>query len=115
MNSFKNTLLQFNRNGMGEGDEELAQLLASNYLKLMLEEDELPQCITFYNGGVKLMMEETQAFPYLKTLHEKGVRLVACTTCLKYFNLLQDLKIGISGTMPDIIALQKAADKVITL
>ena len=51
MASFKNTLLQFNKNGMGEGDQSLAQLLAKNYLNLINEEEVLPKVIAFYNEG----------------------------------------------------------------
>ncbi len=115
MKSFKNTLLQFNRFGMGGGDEKLSLVLAENYLNLLLKEDELPQCIVFYNEGVKLLCEDNSIIEPLKELQKHGVKLIACKTCLNAFQLIDQMQVGLAGTMPDIIELQKAADKVITL
>jgi len=51
----------------------------------------------------------------LKALEEKGVRLIVCSTCLEYFNLVDKVKVGIVGGMTDIIEAQMKAEKVITL
>jgi hypothetical protein len=42
------------------------------------------------------------------------VKLIACKTCLNYFNLTDDMVIGQIGTMADILTIQLEADKVIT-
>lgn len=115
MKSLKNTLIQITQNGMGAGDEELGLLLVKNYLKLVGEENELPQVIVFYNGGVKLICEGSPAIEILRALEQKGVKLMACKTCLNHFNLLEKTEVGIAGTMMDIIELQKVAEKVVTL
>ncbi len=110
-----NTLIQINNNGMGQGDEELGLLLINNYLKLISAENNLPKFITFYNSGVKIICEDSPIIEKLKKLEESGVKLIACKTCLNHFNLLDHVKVGIPGTMVDIIELQKMADKVINL
>ncbi len=110
-----NTLIQINNNGMGQGDEELGLLLINNYLKLIGAENNLPKFITFYNSGVKIICEESPIIENLKNLEKAGVKLIACKTCLNHFNLLDHVKVGIPGTMVDIIELQKMADKVINL
>ncbi|MFV0376791.1 MAG: DsrE family protein [Mangrovibacterium sp.] len=115
MNSFKNTLIQLAHYGMGEGDEQLGLLLLSNYLHLLNEEAELPQVIVFYNAGVKLICTGSPVLNNLDALQKKGVRLLACKTCLNHFNLINERKTGIEGTMMDIIELQKVAKKVINL
>jgi len=51
----------------------------------------------------------------LKALEAKGVRLIVCNTCLKYFDLTDKLRVGIVGGLHDIIAAQWHARKVITL
>jgi len=38
-----------------------------------------------------------------------------CSTCLNYFNLVDQVQVGIVGGMPDIIEAQRKAAKVITL
>ncbi|MGQ1785253.1 MULTISPECIES: DsrE family protein [unclassified Saccharicrinis] len=111
----KNTLIQFTQNGMGSGSEELAVSLVAIYLKLINEENNLPQFITFYNGGVKLICEGSTVLEILKIIEGKGVKLVACKTCLSYFNLLDKREVGVEATMLDIINLQKMADKVINV
>ncbi|AHW58510.1 DsrE/DsrF-like family protein [Draconibacterium orientale] len=115
MNSFKNTLIQITQNGMGSGNEELGQLLAKNYLTLLCEETEVPQVITFYNEGVKLICSGSEALEPLKLLAEKGVKLVACKTCLNHFQLLEKVEVGITATMVDIMHFQKVAEKVVNL
>lgn len=111
----KNTLLVINRNGMGHGDDELGLSLIQNYLKLVIQEDALPQVIAFYNSGVKLVAEGSPVIDTLKEIETKGVKLISCKTCLNYFSLVDSMKVGMAGTMIDIITLQKEADKVITL
>ena len=111
----KDTLLQITQNGMGSGDCELGLVLLNNYLTLLSEEQELPRVIVFYNAGVKLISSGSPVVAKFKALEEKGVRLLACKTCLKHFNLLGQLDVGIEGTMIDILELQKVAGKVVNL
>ncbi len=111
----KNILIQFTQNGMGRGSEELGVVLATNYLNLLSQEDDLPRFIAFYNGGVKLVCSKSPVIDILKALEAKGVNLVACKTCLNHFGILDKMQVGIAGTMMDIIDLQKKADKVISL
>ncbi|WP_319481634.1 DsrE family protein [uncultured Draconibacterium sp.] len=115
MNSFKNTLIQITHNGMGSGNEELGQLLVINYLTLLCEEEEVPKVITFYNEGVKLICSGSESLEPLKQLDEKGVKLVACKTCLHHFQLLEKVEVGIAGTMVDILHFHKVAEKVVNL
>lgn len=115
MNTFKNTLIQMTQYGMGAGDEQLGLVLLNNYLRLLNEESELPRVIVFYNAGVKLICSGSPVLDSLNALQERGVRLVACKTCLNHFKLIEERKTGIEGTMMDILELQKVADKVINL
>ena len=111
----KNTLLQITQNGMGTGDEALGLQLVANYLKLINEENELPKFMAFYNGGVKLICNGSPALEIIKTIEKKGVKLIACKTCLNHFNLMDKREVGMAGTMIDIMELQRIADKVINL
>ncbi|RKD92299.1 DsrE family protein [Mangrovibacterium diazotrophicum] len=115
MENFRNTLIQITQKGMGQGDDELGLVLLKNYLTLLAEESEMPRVIAFYNGGVQLICSGSPVIEQLKVLEKKGVRLLACKTCLKYYDLLEKRETGIEGTMMDIIELQKVAEKVINL
>ncbi len=115
MNNSRNTLIQVNSYGMGQGNEELALKLITNYFKLMLEDNRLPKIITFYNGGVKLLSQDSPASNILKEIELSGVRLLACKTCIDFYGIGENLNSGTPGTMMDILTLQATADKVITL
>lgn len=110
-----NTLIQVTQNGMGNGSEELGLKLATNYFKLLDAEGRLPKIIVFYNAGVKLICENSPALQALQNLEQKGVHMLACKTCLDYFQLSDKIRVGNIGSMPDIITLQADADKVINL
>lgn len=110
-----NYIVVFNSYGMGSAEPELSQLLAANYLKLMVDEKQLPAAILFYAEGVKLCCEDSFAKESLQKLEDKGVKLVACTTCLNYYNLKDKMIVGNMGTMADIQMYQVHADKVVTL
>ncbi len=108
-------LLQITRYGMGDGDEELALKLLSNYLRILDEDSRLPSFIALYNGGVKLIANDSPYIEQLKKLEERGVKIVACGTCLNHYGITKELQVGNKGTMIDIITLQTNANKVINL
>lgn len=110
-----NTLIQVEKNGMGTGNEELGLILISNYLKLSLNNGQLPKIMTFYNSGVKLTCEGSPIIEILKEIEAAGVKIIICKTCLNFYKLENKVKVGIQGTMQDIITLQADASKVINL
>ncbi|WP_372642132.1 DsrE family protein [Ancylomarina sp.] len=110
-----NTLVQIDKNGMGTGNEELGLILISNYLKLSLNNDQLPKIITFYNAGVKLTCSDSPVLDTLKDMEKAGVKLIICKTCLNFYKIENQVEVGIQGTMQDILTLQADASKVINL
>jgi selenium metabolism protein YedF len=115
MSHFENTLIQVTSYGMGKGDESLALKLISNYFKLLINENQLPSILIFYNEGVKLIAEGSPVLNSLQELEGLGVKLLACKTCIDFYQLTDNVKVGMVGTMIDIIALQGKAKKVISL
>jgi intracellular sulfur oxidation DsrE/DsrF family protein len=115
MKKLENTLLQITQNGMGSGDETLGLQLAVNYLKLIVEQNRIPKFITLYNAGVKLICSGSPAIEAFKEIEGRGVKIIACKTCLNHFGLLDNMEVGITGSMVDIIELQGLAQKVVNL
>jgi selenium metabolism protein YedF len=103
------------RNGMGNGDLELQHKLIKKYFHLLNESNYLPSVIAFYTDGVRLLTTGSPVLEQLKALEDKGVRLVACGTCLDHYDLTEQLEVGLPGGMTDIIEAQWTADKVITI
>jgi predicted peroxiredoxin len=60
-------------------------------------------------------VEDSPVLESLQSLVNKGVRLILCSTCLNYFNLVDKVKVGIVGGMTDIIEAQMKAEKVISI
>ncbi len=85
--------------GLGRGEDRLGGLLMANFLRLLGESKEKPTTMVFWNTGVRLVCEGSQVLDHLKRLEEQGVEILACTTCLEYFDLVDKLKIGKATTM----------------
>lgn len=111
----KNTVVLVTNNGMGNADGKLELVLFLKYLELLSQTGDLPAAICFYTNGVKLVCEGSPVIDALRSLEDKGVRLIVCSTCLNYFNLADKVQVGIVGGMGDILEAQTKAEKVITL
>jgi intracellular sulfur oxidation DsrE/DsrF family protein len=109
------TTVLVTRYGMGDGPEDLRLTLADNYFKLLAENEVLPETIAFYGEGVKLVVDGSPVLEQLGTLEAKGVRLVACTTCLNFYELMDRLAVGVAGGMTGIIEAQFGGRKVIAI
>jgi hypothetical protein len=109
------TVILVTRNGMGEAEPALQQKLAGTYFKLLDENNILPAAICFYTEGVRLATQGSPVLDSLKSLEAKGVHLILCSTCLTFYNLVEQVQVGITGGMTDIIEAQRRADKVISI
>ena len=98
--------------GMGRGDDQLGKLLMANFLRLLGVNPDKPQTILFWNGGVRLMCQDSEVLEHLKRLEEQGVELLACTTCLEYFDLMDKLAVGKPTTMAKSIQSMLGSDVV---
>ena len=79
---------------LGRGDDELGMLLMSKFLDLLNDSPQKPAALLFWNAGVKLVAEGSWALAHLKKLEEQGVEILACGTCLDFFELTDKLKVG---------------------
>jgi selenium metabolism protein YedF len=89
---------------LGRGNDELGELLMSNFLRLLAESPDKPVSLIFWNTGVKLVCEGSWALVHLKKLEEQGVEILACSTCLEYFDLAEKIKVGKPTNMVKSIA-----------
>jgi selenium metabolism protein YedF len=80
--------------GLGWGDDQLGMLLMANFLRLLGESEDKPGSLIFWNTGVRLVCEGSRVLDHLRRLDEQGVDILACTTCLEYFNLMDKLVVG---------------------
>ena len=64
---------------------------------------------------MKLCCEDSFAKESLQKLETIGVKLLACTTCLNFYDIKEKMVVGNVCTMADIQTYQIHADKVVTL
>jgi intracellular sulfur oxidation DsrE/DsrF family protein len=109
------TVILVTRNGMGQAEPALQQKLITTFLKLLNEDHVLPAVICFYTEGVHLVVSGSPILATLHALEDKGVRLILCSTCLNFYNLIDQVQVGVVGGMGDILEAMNRAGKVITL
>lgn len=98
---------------MGRGSDELGANLMKAFVYSLLEQDELPETIIFYNGGVKLAVEGSDVLDDLKQMEEQGVTIYACGACLNFYGLTEQLAIGEVTNMYRIVEMMSSAIKVV--
>ena len=107
------TVVQISADTMGSGDDELGALLMRSFLKTQAALDRRPDQVIFYNNGVKLCCEGSVLLEDLEALAEAGVEIIACGTCLNYFELGDRLRVGRVTDMLEIASLLAGAGAVV--
>ncbi len=99
---------------MGRGSDELGWALLQTYVATIAEVSPLPSHILLYNGGVKLAVTEGKALEALQSLEKKGVTVWCCGTCLEYFKLEEERRVGSITNMYDILSTMASAARVVS-
>jgi len=100
---------------IGHGDDELGRRLMVNFIKTLPEMGDSLWRIILLNGGVKLATEQGEVLEELKRLEQMGVSILVCGTCLDFFNLLEQKKVGETTNMLDVVTSLQMATKVIKI
>jgi selenium metabolism protein YedF len=112
-NKRENMVVAIASDKMGEGIDELGDVLMKGFIYTLTEMDTLPKTVLFYNGGAKLTVEGAPTLADLKVLEDEGVEILTCGTCLNYYNLDGKLEVGEVTNMYTIMERLQGADKVI--
>lgn len=100
---------------LGRGPVELGERLMSAFFHAILDIGPKPTRIIFMNTGVNLVVEGSRALDDLRVLARKGIDILACGTCLSYFNLTEKLAVEHVSNMYDIASALLEADKIVEL
>ena len=100
---------------MGVDPPELGAKMIGSYLRKLCQADPKPSSLLFYGTGVKLLVDGSTVLDALEILRDAGVDLVACGTCVGFFELKGKLKLGRVSDMPELISLLTKSDHVVTL
>mgnify|MGYP006306115131 CR=1 FL=1 len=71
--------------------------------------------VIFFNSGVKLVTEDSPILEDLRALEQEGLEILACGTCLDYYDLEEKAAVGVVSNMYTIAETILGAGKVISL
>ncbi|WP_295138019.1 sulfurtransferase-like selenium metabolism protein YedF [uncultured Catenibacterium sp.] len=111
-NILKGQIVVLSSDSLGS-DNKLGKILMKSFIFALTKQDAFPETILFYNEGVKITTQESDTLNDLLFLESEGVEIVNCGTCLDFFKLKDDLKVGSITNMYDIVERMEKAEKVI--
>ena len=111
----KDRVVLFTKDKMGHGNDELGRILIKGYIYTLTELDEKPKTLLFLNSGVLLTTGDAETISDLKKLEDLGVKIFSCGTCLDYYHVKNDLKVGEIVNMYVIANELNDAENTITL
>lgn len=107
------TVVAFDTNIMGRGNEELGATLMKGFIYALSQLEQLPKTLLFYNGGAKLTTQGSASLEDLKSMEAQGVEILTCGTCLNFYGLTEQLAVGAVTNMYTIVEKLSGAAKVI--
>jgi len=108
------TVFVLNRDQMGHGDAALGMKILGSCLRKLLHYDGL-EAVVLYNSGVRLATKVSPVAVELSHLHDRGVEVLTCGTCVEFYGLQEDMIVDRVSNMDEILLAMRSADKVITL
>ena len=108
-------VIMVGKDTLGEGSEELGDVLVRGYFYTLTEVEPYPKALLFINSGVNLTVTDSPVIDHLRTLESKGVEILSCGTCLDYFNLKDKLGVGGVTNMYTIVETMNKAKNTISL
>lgn len=109
-----NSIILVNSQFLGNGNDTLGEGLLETFFTLLKQNETLPEAIFFVNSGVYALTERSLASLHIKELSRKGVKILACKTCVDFYEIGGDLTAGEISSMKHFIELASKYN-VITL
>lgn len=100
---------------IGDGSQELGKSLMKMFFFTLSQSADIPKYVLFMNGGVKLPLLDEQVIEHLKVLEDRGVEVLVCGTCVNFYNITEELKVGSISNMYDILQRMQTVSKVVSL
>ncbi|MCK9525757.1 MAG: sulfurtransferase-like selenium metabolism protein YedF [Limnochordia bacterium] len=107
------TVVVLSSDTMGSGDDKLGRVLMKGFVYALTELDRLPDRVLLYNSAVRLSVQGSDSLADLQKLAEQGVEILNCGTCLNFYNLGEELRVGSVTNMYEIVQSQMEATSII--
>jgi len=99
---------------LGRGSDELGKTMTGSLLRKLWASDKKPDTIIFYNSAVHLLTDKSSVLDALSGLTKAGVDLVACQTCIGFYEIEKKIVVGRIIDMKEIVSILMKSDTVIT-
>lgn len=106
--------LYLNSELMGHGDEALGQVLIRGFFKTLLDLSPRPRCLIFVNRGIFLCTTGSPVLDALKALKDDGAEILACGTCLDFYERKDELAVGRVSNMFEIVETLSQATRIVS-
>ena len=108
------TIILLHSESLGRGSDELGKTMTGSFLRKLLASDKKPDTIIFYNSAVHLLTDKSSVLDALSGLTKAGVDLVACQTCIGFYEIEKKIVVGRIVDMTEIVSILMKSDTVIT-
>ncbi|WP_251159283.1 sulfurtransferase-like selenium metabolism protein YedF [Caniella muris] len=109
------SVFAFGSSSMGQGDPELGHILVKGLIYALSQQDQVPSCCLFFNDGARLTCEGSDTVEDVRTLEERGCRILTCGTCLDFHHLRDSLAVGGVTNLYEIAQILSAQPGVVTV
>jgi len=103
------------RDTMGEGQQELGQILIKGFIYALKELVPPPTHILFFNSGSYLTGSDSNSLEDLRSLEAAGTVILTCGTCTNYYGITEKLGVGEIANMYGIVTAMAGAKRLINL
>jgi selenium metabolism protein YedF len=110
-----NYVMTIKRNRMGDGADELGEILIKAAINTIPDMDIKPNKMIFFNSGILMTLNDSAVLESLKKLENIGIEILVCGTCLDYYQKKDELGVGRISNMYDILDSMSKASKVVFL
>ena len=101
----KNKVILLASDQLGNGEKELGEGILETFFTILKQKEELPVAVFCMNSGVFTLTEESLVSLQLADLEGKGVEVLACKTCVDYYELNEKLVTGKVSGMAQFVEL----------
>lgn len=103
------------RDTMGEGSQELGQILVKGFIYALKELAPPPTHILFFNSGSYLTSSNSNSLEDLRALEAAGTVILTCGTCTNYYEITEKLGVGEIANMYGIVTAMAGAKRLINI
>lgn len=103
------------RNTMGEGSQELGQILIKGFIFALKELVPAPTHVLFFNSGSYLTSSDSNCLEDLRALEAAGTVILTCGTCTNYYEITEKLGVGEIANMYGIVTAMAGAKRLINI